>query len=55
VSDTPSMRAQFYCHWDAARLYAPNKPSWDVDFERPIASELTYIKYGCKSDGPSKW
>ena len=49
------MQTQFYCHWDAARLYAPNKPSWNVDFERPNASELTYINYGCKSGGPSEW
>ena len=40
---------------DAARLYAPSKPSWNVVLERPKASELTYINYGCKSDGPSEW
>ena len=45
--DTAAMRTQFDCHWYAVRMYAPNKPSWDLDSKLPNTSLANEIRYGC--------
>jgi len=44
---TAAMRVQFDCHWYAVRVYAPNKPSWDLDTKLPNTSLANEINYGC--------
>lgn len=45
--NTGTMYTQFLCHWDAVRLKAPNKPSWDLDTKLPYTSLYNEIKHGC--------
>lgn len=44
---TPGMRAQFDCHWVFARLVEPNKPSWNLEPDRPAAGPLEMIATRC--------
>ena len=51
-----TMETQFMCHFDAVRIYAPNKPSWDLDSKRPNTSEYNEIKHKCNyPDAGSEW
>ena len=42
-----SLKVQFDCHWIAVRLYSPNKPSWNLDYQLPYVDIGTEIRYGC--------
>lgn len=46
-ADTPSMRAQFDCHWRFARIVEPEKPSWNLEPGRPVVDENTMIATRC--------
>src|SRR6478672_8796328 len=55
-ADASTMRVQFDCHWYAVRIYAPRKPSWDLDSKRPSTSLLNEINYKCNyPDGGEEW
>lgn len=55
-ANTNSMNTQFFCHWDAVRVYAPNKPTWDLDSKRPNTSLTNEIRYKCNyPDGGREW
>lgn len=46
-ADTPGMRAQFDCHWRFARLVEPNKPSWNLEPDRPVVSDEQMVATRC--------
>lgn len=46
-ADTPGMRAQFDCHWDFARLVEPDKPSWNIEPQRPVVTDDVMIQTRC--------
>lgn len=46
-ANKPAMRDQFYCHWDWVRLRAPNKPSWNLDLNRPDVGYWTMVRKQC--------
>nr|WP_221247081.1 DUF2599 domain-containing protein [Gordonia humi] len=46
-ADSPGMRAQFDCHWTFARLVDPDKPSWNLEPDRPVVSEQEMIAARC--------
>ncbi|MXP19981.1 DUF2599 domain-containing protein [Gordonia sp. HNM0687] len=46
-ADTPGMRAQFDCHWDFARLVEPDKPSWNIEPQRPVVTDDVMISTRC--------
>lgn len=52
TADTPGMRDQFYCHWDWARLVAPDKPSWDLEPWRPDVGYQATVAALCNPGGP---
>lgn len=55
-ANTPTMQVQFDCHWYAVRVYAPRKPSWDLDSKRPNTSLVNEINYKCNfPDGGEEW
>ena len=55
-ANTNSMNIQFFCHWDAVRVYAPTKPTWDLDSKRPNTSLVNEINYKCNyPDGGKEW
>ncbi|WP_345312789.1 DUF2599 domain-containing protein [Gordonia alkaliphila] len=45
--DTPGMRAQFDCHWTFARLVDPDKPSWNLEPDRPVVSADQMVSSRC--------
>lgn len=45
--DTSAMQVQFDCHWQAVRLQAPNKPTWDLDTKLPWTDFANEVRYGC--------
>lgn len=45
--DTPGMRAQFDCHWTFARLVDPDKPSWNLEPDRPVVSDEQMVSSRC--------
>lgn len=47
--NTPSMRDQFYCHFDFVRWRAPNKVSWNLDASRPYVSYWDLINKQCNA------
>ncbi|MGV9478600.1 DUF2599 domain-containing protein [Gordonia aichiensis] len=53
-ADTPGMRAQFVCHWDFARAVEPNKPSWNIEPQRPVVDNSTMIATRCNPGGPEE-
>ncbi|MFT4085865.1 MAG: DUF2599 domain-containing protein [Gordonia sp. (in: high G+C Gram-positive bacteria)] len=53
-ADTPGMRAQFDCHWTFARLMDPDKPSWNLEPDRPVVSESDMIAARCNPGGPEE-
>ena len=46
-ADTPGMRAQFDCHFTFARIVEPDKPSWNLEPDRPVVSEAEMIAARC--------
>ncbi|MFT4124845.1 MAG: DUF2599 domain-containing protein [Gordonia sp. (in: high G+C Gram-positive bacteria)] len=44
---TPGMRAQFDCHWNFARVVAPDKPSWNLEPSRPVVDDQQMIATRC--------
>lgn len=53
-ADTPGMRAQFDCHWTFARVLAPNKPSWNIEPDRPVVSWQDMVSSRCNPGGPEE-
>lgn len=46
-ADTPSMKAQFDCHWVFARAVEPEKPTWNLEPARPAVSGTEMIRARC--------
>ncbi|MGO3327021.1 DUF2599 domain-containing protein [Gordonia sp. (in: high G+C Gram-positive bacteria)] len=46
-ADSAGMRAQFDCHWTFARLVDPEKPSWNLEPDRPVVSASEMISARC--------
>ncbi|WP_342774305.1 DUF2599 domain-containing protein [Gordonia oryzae] len=53
-ADTAGMRAQFDCHWTYARIVAPDKPSWNIEPDRPVVSQQEMINSMCNPGGPEE-
>lgn len=53
-ADTPGMRAQFDCHWTFARAVAPDKPSWNIEPERPVVDAAQMVATRCNPGGPEE-
>ncbi|GAB4585959.1 DUF2599 domain-containing protein [Nocardia sp. IFM 10818] len=53
-ADTPGMRDQFLCHWDWARVVAPNKPSWNLEPWRPAVGYQETVNALCNPGGPER-
>ncbi|UZF57371.1 DUF2599 domain-containing protein [Gordonia polyisoprenivorans] len=53
-ADTPGMRAQFDCHWTYARIVASDKPSWNIEPDRPVVSQQEMINTMCNPGGPEE-
>lgn len=45
--NSASMQAQFFCHWDFARLVDKEKPSWNLEPWRPAVSDRAMIETRC--------
>lgn len=54
AADTPGMAAQFFCHWDFARAVAPDKPSWNLEPQRPVVTDQEMIATRCNPGGPEE-
>ncbi|WP_431816710.1 DUF2599 domain-containing protein [Gordonia jacobaea] len=53
-ADTPGMNAQFVCHWNFARAVDPNKPSWNIEPQRPVVDDSTMIATRCNPGAPEE-
>lgn len=53
-ANTPTMHAQFDCHWSYARIAAPSKPSWNLETWRPVVSAQTMFDTRCNPGGPEE-
>jgi hypothetical protein len=53
-ADTPGMYDQFKCHWEWARLVAPNKPSWNLEPWRPVVGYQATVAALCNPGGPDQ-
>lgn len=53
-ADTPTMKAQFDCHWNFARAFEPAKPSWNLEPWRPVVSDDEMIATRCNPGGPEE-
>lgn len=53
-ADTPGMRDQFRCHWEWARVVAPNKPSWNLEPWRPDVGYQETVNALCNPGGPER-
>ena len=51
-SDSPTMRAQFVCHWQWAEFVQPGKTSWNLEPWRPVVDDTTMVQTGCNPGGP---
>lgn len=51
TADTPSMKAQFDCHWTFARLVDPEKTSWNLEPARPVVTSDEMIAARCNPGG----
>jgi hypothetical protein len=49
---TPGMYDQFTCHWEWARVVAPNKPSWNLEPWRPAVGYEATVQALCNPGGP---
>ena len=45
--NTPTMKNQFYCHFDFVRIRYPNKTSWNLDTKIPNRGYTGFIKSRC--------
>lgn len=52
AADTPGMYEQFLCHWYAARLVQPDKPTWDLEPWRPPVGLLATVQAKCNPGDP---
>lgn len=48
---TPTMKAQFDCHWTFARRAEPAKPSWNLETWRPVVNAQTMFDTRCNPGG----
>jgi hypothetical protein len=53
-ADSPGMRDQFICHWEWARMVAPNKPSWNLEPWRPAVGYQATVQASCNPGGPER-
>lgn len=53
-ANTPGMQAQFDCHWDFARAVEPDKPSWNIEPDRPVVDRQQMIATRCNPGGPEE-
>ena len=51
-ANTPGMYDQFMCHWQWARLVAPDKPDWNLEPWRPAVGYDATVKALCNPGGP---
>lgn len=54
AADTPGMWDQFRCHWDWARLIAPDKPTWNLEPWRPPVGYDATVDAACNPGGPER-
>lgn len=54
TADTPGMWDQFRCHWDWARLVAPDKPTWNLEPWRPPVGYDATVEAACNPGGPER-
>jgi len=52
LADAPGMYDQFMCHWQWARLVAPDKPDWNLEPWRPAVGYDATVKALCNPGGP---
>jgi hypothetical protein len=50
-ADSPSMKAQFLCHWHFAELVEPGKVSWNLEPWRNEVSDEEMVAAGCNPGG----
>jgi hypothetical protein len=50
-ADSPSMKAQFLCHWHFAELVEPGKVSWNLEPWRKEVSDDEMVAAGCNPGG----
>ncbi|MFE3187458.1 DUF2599 domain-containing protein [Nocardia sp. NPDC059240] len=53
-ADTPGMYDQFRCHWEWARVVAPDKPSWNIEPWRPAVGYDATVAAMCNPGGPER-
>lgn len=53
-ANTPGMREQFVCHWEAAEFAQPGKTSWNIEPWRPVVDATEMIRSGCNPGGPEE-
>ncbi|WP_459546227.1 DUF2599 domain-containing protein [Nocardia sp. X0981] len=51
---TPGMWEQFRCHWEWARLVAPDKPTWNLEPWRPPVGYDATVEAACNPGGPER-
>ncbi|SIR67190.1 DUF2599 domain-containing protein [Williamsia sterculiae] len=51
---TAGMRAQFDCHWQYARVFAPDKTSWNLEPDRPVVTPQQMFAANCNPGGPEE-
>ncbi|WP_280399112.1 DUF2599 domain-containing protein [Nocardia carnea] len=54
AADTPGMWDQFRCHWEWARLIAPEKPTWNLEPWRPPVGYDATVDAACNPGGPER-
>ncbi|WP_433492917.1 DUF2599 domain-containing protein [Nocardia grenadensis] len=54
AADTPGMWDQFRCHWEWARLVAPDKPTWNLEPWRPSVGYDATVDAACNPGGPER-
>lgn len=54
AADTPGMWDQFRCHWEWARLIAPDKPTWNLEPWRPLVGYDATVDAACNPGGPER-
>ncbi|WP_051178498.1 DUF2599 domain-containing protein [Nocardia concava] len=52
--DTPGMFDQFRCHWEWARVVAPDKTSWNLEPWRPAVGYDATVSAMCNPGGPER-
>lgn len=50
-ANTPSMRAQFDCHWQLAEIAEPGKTSWNLEPWRPVVDDAEMLASSCNPGG----